>query len=360
MIDVTNGRRPVLLVGSLNLANRDEVFAEVATRLRDDIRSVPDGETGERGTWVTWGARRFESMPELRKIDEMVFNSPTLGQFSHWIFAPHDEVDLAEVDFGSFGYVDEAVRSYRVFAEAREAGRFAPETRFQVSLPTPMMFAMGFPKHRLSALAALERAMGAEIDALLAAIPAEDLAIQWDVAGETQIQEQFLTGDHVWAAEDRWPLDEVTESIARVSERVPEAALLGAHFCYGDAEGEHLLQPRDLSVCVALANSASEVIARRLDWVHMPVPIDRSDEPYFQPLANLRLSPATQLYLGLLHKEDGIDGARRRIAVATSFIQEFGLATECGMGREPRDRIPELLDLHHEAALLIAGVGSSA
>ena len=59
MIGVTIGRRPVLLVGSLNLANRDEVFAQVATRLRDDIRSVPDGETGERGTWVSWGAMGY-------------------------------------------------------------------------------------------------------------------------------------------------------------------------------------------------------------------------------------------------------------------------------------------------------------
>jgi hypothetical protein len=217
-------------------------------------------------------------------------------------------------------------------------------------MPTAMMFAMGFPKHRREALVGLERALGEEIEALAEVIPAQDLALQWDVAGETQIQEQFLTGDEVWAAEDKWPLEEVTESIARVSVHVHERALLGIHFCYGDAEGEHLLQPRDLSVCVALANSASEVVDRRLDWIHMPVPIDRVDDAYYEPLEGLRLRPETQLYLGLLHKEDGIAGARHRIEKASKWVQDFGVATECGMGREPRDRIAELLDLHHQAA----------
>lgn len=349
---MTESRRPVLLVGSLNLANRDDVFEKVSGRLRDDVRAVPDGETGERATWVTWGSRRLERMPELERIDQMVFNSPVSGEFTKYLLAPKDGIDLSWLDFGPFGYVTEAAASYAAFAADRDAGKFSPATRFQVSMPTPMMFAMAFPRHRREALDGLERALGEEIDGLLEAIPAEDLAIQWDVAGETQIQEQFLTGDSVWAADRRWPLEEVTESIARVSKRIPETVLLGMHLCYGDAEGEHLLQPRDLSVCVALANSASEVVGRRLDWVHMPVPIERDDDAYYRPLANLRLGPETQLYLGLLHKEDGIDGARRRIARASAYARDFGVATECGMGREPRERIAELLDLHHQAAAL--------
>jgi hypothetical protein len=349
---VTDSKRPVLLIGSLNLADRTDVFDQVSARLRDDIRSVPDGETGDRATWVTWGTKHFEGMPELEKVDEMVFTSPVEGEFSHSILAPRDGVDLTQLDFGSLGYVGEATSSYAMFVADREAGRFADGTRFQVSMPTPMMFAMGFPSHRRQALVGLERALANEIQALLDVVPAEDLAIQWDVAGETQIQEQFLTGDHVWASDDVWPLEEVTESIARVSTHVPEAALLGIHFCYGDAEGEHLLQPRDLSVCVALANSASELIERRLDWIHMPVPIDRTDEAYYRPLQDLRLRPETQLYLGLLHKEDGVEGARTRIDRASAWVTDFGVATECGMGREPRDRVPELLDLHHHAASL--------
>jgi hypothetical protein len=349
---LTGKKRPALLVGSLNLANRDEVFDEVSRRLKDDVRAVPDGETGDRSMWVTWEGNRIESLPGLEVFDEMVFQSPVAGEFRQALMAPEEGVDLEEVRFGPFNYVKEAVASYEAFKKDREAGKFSPETRFQVSIPTPMMFAMTFPKHRLEALAAFERDLGEEIDNLFEAIPAEDLAIQWDIAGETEIQEQFRIGDETWAAEDKWPLEEITESIARTSKHIPEQALLGIHLCYGDPEGEHLLQPRDLGVCVDISNSAAELIGRRLDWVHMPVPIERDDDDYFSPLSRLKLKPETELYLGLIHKEDGIEGAKRRIEKAAAFVEDFGVATECGMGREPREQIPSMLDLHHEAATL--------
>jgi hypothetical protein len=47
--------------------------------------------------------------------------------------------------------------------------------------------------------------------------------------------------------------------------------------------------------------------------------------------------------------------ARYREAASARFATlrgDFGVATECGMGREPREAIGELLDLHREAASL--------
>ena len=46
----------------------------------------------------------------------------------------------------------------------------------------------------------------------------------------------------------------------------------------------------------------------------------------------------TELYLGVVHIRDGVDGARRRIATAKRHAQSFGIATECGMGRRPPER----------------------
>lgn len=349
---MSDQNRPVLLIGSVNLPDRDTVFAGVAAHLRDEVRSVPDGETGERGLWASWEAQRIENLPGIEVIDEMVFQSPVAGEFHNAIMAPAEGVDLSKVQFGPFNYVKEAVASYETFRQDREAGKFRPDTRFQVSIPTAMLFAMMFPKNRLEALAAFERDLGEEVARLLAAIPPEDLAVQWDIAGETQIQEQFRTGGDSWDAAEKWPLAEVMESVARLSAGIPETVLLGIHLCYGDPDGTHIIEPRDLSVCVDLANSAAEQIGRRLDWIHMPVPIDREDEAYFAPLAALRLAPETTLYLGLVHKEDGLDGARKRVAQATKFRQAFGVATECGMGREPEAKIDELLELHHAIATL--------
>jgi hypothetical protein len=70
----------------------------------------------------------------------------------------------------------------------------------------------------------------------------------------------------------------------------------------------------------------------------MPVPIDRTDDGFYAPLAGLRLHPETELFLGLVHVQDGVDGTRRRMAVAAKYVSQFGIASECGIsrGRDPR------------------------
>jgi hypothetical protein len=84
----------------------------------------------------------------------------------------------------------------------------------------------------------------------------------------------------------------------------------------------------------------------------MPVPIDRADDAYFAPLKDLNLPAGTQLFLGLVHLDDGVQGARERVRAAQKVVPEFGVACECGLGRRPPERIPELLRLHREIASL--------
>ena len=81
---------------------------------------------------------------------------------------------------------------------------------------------------------------------------------------------------------------------------------LGLHFCYGNPGGKHIIEPRDLSNLVAFCNLIVPRIKRPLTWVHMPVPIARSDDSYFASLRDLRLSEATEFYLGLVHLDDGL------------------------------------------------------
>jgi hypothetical protein len=349
---MSESKRPVLLVGSLNLGDRGEVFDAVSQRLEGDVRTVPDGETGERNMWVGWETRRFAEVPGIKTFAEISFENPVYGKFTQGLLEPAEGVDLSEVRFGPFKYVKEALDSYEVFKRDREAGKFPAETRFQVSIPTPIMFSQVFPKNRAEAQLAFQRDLAEELDRLFEGIPADDLAVQWDIAGETEVQEQFRQGEDSWLGEEKWPLEDIAKSLAPVSEHIPEEALLGCHLCYGDPEGEHVVQPKDLTNCVEIANSISDSIGRRLDWIHMPVPIERDDDAYFAPLSSLKLQPETQLYLGLIHKEDGIEGAKRRIDRAATYVEDFGVATECGMGREPRDAVPALLDQHHEAATL--------
>ena len=43
---------------------------------------------------------------------------------------------------------------------------------------------------------------------------------------------------------------------------------------------------------------------------------------------------------------DGVEGTRQRIAAAQQVVSNFGVATECGMGRRPPDTVPALLEIH--------------
>ena len=85
---------------------------------------------------------------------------------------------------------------------------------------------------------------------------------------------------------------------------------------------------------------------RRIDWFHMPVPSDRTDDAYFAPLEDLGLADTTDLYLGLVHHKDGEAGTRERIEAARGIVSKFGVSTECGLGRRPTETIPELLRVH--------------
>ena len=80
------------------------------------------------------------------------------------------------------------------------------------------------------------------------------------------------------------------------------------------------------------------------------IPRERTDDAYFAPLRELRLRSETRLYLGLVHYTDGIAGTRTRIAAAEKVVPDFGIATECGLGRRPPGTLAQLLRLHAEIA----------
>jgi methionine synthase II (cobalamin-independent) len=207
-----------------------------------------------------------------------------------------------------------------------------------VSLPTPFAVINPFcaPQDALAIEPAYEQAMLREVEAICRAIPHEDLAIQWDVCIE------MLMWDGRWPL-IRNPFDDMRREIEtrmkRIAVAVPGGVELGFHLCYGDWEAKHFVEPLDAGKLTEFANTLTGAVARSITYVHMPVPIDRSDDAYFEPLRQLKLSPGTELFLGLVHS-DGVEATRKRIETSAKYVAEFGIATECGMARR---RTPELV-----------------
>jgi methionine synthase II (cobalamin-independent) len=148
------------------------------------------------------------------------------------------------------------------------------------------------------------------------------------------------------------------ERMARLCAAVPDEVELGLHLCYGDFAGRHFIEPRDAAAMVEFANALMRTSAHPLAYIHMPVPIERTDDAFHRPFCELSLSPGTELYLGVVQAKDGVEGARARIDAARRHAPPFGIATECGMARARTEAtVRSLLSIH---AQLCGGPASSS
>jgi hypothetical protein len=330
---------PLLLCGSIPLADADAVFDTIAETLGDRLERVPDGETGVRTNWIAWQgpvfARQAALMPTAERERSYQLRPPRTLK---------PGASAADLDFRPLGFADEAAASYRRFAERRAVGAFRADARFQVCLPTPYAPVYSFVAYESQerVYPAYERAMLDELADICAAIPAGDLAVQWDVATEMSLFER------VFPTPLADPDTTLVDRLARLGDAVPEGVELGYHLCYGSMNDRHWKEPADLGILVETANRIAAAVRRRIDWIHVPVPIERDDDAYFAPLDGLSIGPETEFYLGLVHHEDGVAGARRRMAAASAHFSDYGIAAECGFGRMAAEQIAPLLRLHAE------------
>jgi len=334
----------VHLAGSIGLDTVDDVFAAVGSLLGPHLRRIPDGEVGGRRLWISWQYPLMRASPYLRP-DPSGAIRPT-NRFPLLTLA--QGVRPADVHFGELGYAREARASYLDFVAARQNGTLPNGIRFQVCLPTPfaVVSSVVVPAVLPEVEAAYERAMIAEVGALARHIPHHDLCIQWDVCNEMVIWDG-QPSDAVPADVSR---DSLIARMQRLCAAVPDDVELGLHLCYGDFGARHFVEPKDAARMVEFANALARSIEHKLAYIHMPVPVERSDDAFHRPFADLKLADGTELFLGLVHAKDGVAGTRARLAAARRHVPKtFGIATECGMARaRSEETVRTLLKIHAE------------
>jgi hypothetical protein len=329
----------VHLVGSIALDSVEDVFRTTGKLLGRRLKRVPDGEPGGRRLWISWQYPLLRASAYLRTDTTM----GQAGMFPKLKIA--DGVRPDEIRFGELGYAREARASYQDFLAARGRGELPAKARFQVSLPTPL--AVIYPFCVSADAGAIEKpyekAMLAEVAAICRAIPHHDLAIQWDVCIEMVIWDGQIA--------DRYPKEinskpAMLERLTRLAAAVPDDVELGFHLCYGDLDAKHFVEPVDAGKMVELANALAANVKHPIAFLHMPVPIARTDDAFFQPLRDLKLAASTDFYLGVVHA-DGADGVKQRVAAASKYVKGFGIATECGIARlRTPELVTKLLEIH--------------
>lgn len=335
--------RPVLLIGSFPYKTAREVFDVAGPALAGYAKRIPDGEA--QG-WNTFPAATLAKAQGLEPSGRTARMQPEMPPYPLYHIVPG--VKAADLRFVPVGYDKIALASYEAFKAARAAGSVTPGMKFQVSLPTPFatIGARVIPEQVPDVLPTFEEHYFHEVDAIVRAIPPEDLAFQWDVAVEII---QSLEGNRPTLKEFA-PLEFLAAAIARAIDRIPGEIEVGFHLCYGNPGGRHIIEPKDTQVMVDLANATFAAVNRDVSWLHMPNPKARTDDAYFAPLKNLKLPPRTEFYFGLVHLSDSAAEMQQRLATAKKYSPYFGVGWECGMRAFPPDAIPQMLELHKTAA----------
>ena len=332
--------------GGVNLADAESVMREIATRVPAGVRRIPDGETGPRQQWIFFQLEKFWQTPGLEQAAATDKLAPGYEQMPKVRLAEGAVPD--DVAWPDLGYADAYRDSFETFQRLRDEGVIPSGVRFQVEYPTPLASINGWvvreDQDRLEP--SYERALFADLDRLLAAIPHDDLAVQWDVAVEFAILEGGFE------ATEAQTFDLVVERLARCIERVPADVPCGLHLCYGDYQHQHFKQPESLELQVRVSNAVSSNTARPVNWIAFTVPQDRSDASFFEPLSNLAVVE-TEIYLALVpyhpaEQKPGTTDEQVRLIDLNLPATEWGICTECGMARAEREDIPALLDLHRE------------
>lgn len=339
---------PVIhLVGSIPLPDSETVFRTLTAACGDHIRRLPDGETGIRKMWIRYLTDVLADHPATESAPEV---PPLL--FRQWDGKIVREITLQRVrpgvtvdpDLFKTGYADMAIDSFAVFDRLQSNGEIPPHVRFQISMPTPIapIYMNIVPADRPHILPGLTAHFIGEVARIADALPHDRLAIQWDVCQEVLAWEGYFEPGPVDFR------DETLAVLAEIGNAVPEAIELGYHLCYGSPADEHLVQPKDTGILVDMTNAISAAVMRPIQFFHLPVPKDRTDDAYFVPLERLRLKPETALYLGLVHYDDAA-GDTARLAAARRHARVDGIATECGMARGDPERLTALLEAHVRA-----------
>ena len=340
---------PVLLIGSIPLQDSSHVFRTLAEHLGDLASRYPDGETGERINWVRWQRHVFDDNPDLELI-----GAKKLAGFNDTLDRPfyrlRTGVDVTRFRFKPLGYGERAIQSFDEFRRLKLAGVIPRAVKFQVCLPTAVSLLSVFVhlEDRAALEPALEAALKAEVETIVAHIPHTELAMQWDVCHE-------IVG-HDGGIELHFSniLANASQRVSRLVEFVPAGVEVGLHLCYGDPGHKHVVEPVDTRTCVNFVNRITEGTRRPIHYVHIPIPRAWKTDEYYTPLADLALPGGTNVYLGLVHYTDAIAGTKQRIAVAKRSLPHFGIATECGFGRRDPGTVNGLLELHRLAAAELA------
>lgn len=325
--------RKAHLVGSLPGSTPDVAMATALRILGPHLRSLPDGETGERRNWI------ISIIEEMRRHPDLELRRQ--GDWSDYDKTPLLKVRRGRKLYGAsldFGHVAAARASFPLFQSARSAaGR--PDLDFQEGVPGDFDMAI----FTLGPTAALWRRRPFT-EATLAEI--RDVA---SITGRQTLFQIEVPAELVMMAKAPAP---ARPALARLLARAvtglaaasPAGTRFGVHLCLGDMNNRPSGTLDDVGPLVLLTNAivASWPSEQALELIHVPfAAADRpaSEDPaFYAALRQLDLPESTQFAAGFVHESQSLSDQRSiRSRIDDLMQRQVTLASACGLGRRSED-----------------------
>lgn len=321
--------RHALLIGTLPGETADEAMRSAVERVGPHLRFLPDGETGERRSWIVGLIMGLENHPDLEISKDGDF-SDYRHQRNYRVRKGHQLTsDNLDLGYASWYRANREIFD-KLVADTPELGGVS----FQVGIPSDLdlaMFALG-PMGGLRNRKVFQEATIRDITAIRDE-SGDDVLFQIEVPVETMLV--ALAGPF-----GRFVAPRVAASIGRTVARAPEGTRFGVHLCMGDLGHKALTRLRSLKPFVTLANTLSQSwpAGRPLEYVHMPLAAGEEpatlEESFYRPLEGLRLPADVHFVAGFLHEQRSIDEQRRILAaIETAVGHPVDIAAACGLGR---------------------------
>ena len=336
------------LVGSTPFDSAEEAMDVALARFPDQLRSLPDGETGERRNWILSIIESFRTHPDfvLRKD----------GAWTDYKDLPVFGVRRGRKLRGEtldFRHVTAFESSYPLFKARRDrSGR--SDLIFQAGIPSAFgmaLFTMG-PSgpflHRRPF-----------VDATLREIREIYAEAGGDVVFQLELPPELIFVALMPAPLQRLMARYMARTVIHLVRNSPEGSRFGLHLCLGDMNHRALGRLRDVRPLVLLSNAivAAWPAGRALDFIHAPfaaaVLPPATDPAFYAPLKGLRLPAETRFIAGFAHDRQSLETQVDLLALMEGLLgRRVDVASSCGLGRRSREEAASVLD--RTAALLRA------
>lgn len=302
------------------------------SQLGSRLRTLPDGETGERHHWIIHIIDALRRHPDLE-----------LKKDADW--SDYDRTPVLRVRKGhtlrgeslDFGHVAAFEEAWPTFQRLREE-QGKPSLAFQVGVPGDFDMALftlgplGAFRHR----AAFRRATVREIRQV-------HQRAGNDVVFQIEVPAELVFVARMPGPLRRWMAAYLGRGVARLAREAPSGARFGVHLCLGDMNHRALANLSGATPVVLLANAIVKAwpVGRPLEFIHAPFAaaqvVPRTEAAWYAPLKQLRLPSQTRFVAGFAHEDqDLVEQRRIRAEIERNVGHEVDVATSCGLGRRSR------------------------